>query len=429
MKNNTYNALRLFAGLLTIAIVVAHQYVPEKRITLLPNSNYPSSIYGPEDTPGMPSAQWIDEQTQHWKCNFFPHHGYSCGYSISFTANDVSGFDLDKYDGLNIKVNYKGDAQRIRVYMRNYNAAYDRGDPLQSSKFLSTIIRTGDLNRNTYVKFSEFSVGEWWIKDFDIPREHVAPEFSNVISMGFDFINHGEHELEIDYIELTGSWIQRESLYLAIIAFWMALIIWEGVNRFYIVYRDSRFAYQKIAKLETDYDLLELKKSEYEALSTTDVLTGVLNRAGIQRILENAFQREQEKSNMGFLLFDIDHFKQVNDIHGHDCGDRILKQLSTLISESVRQRDAFGRWGGEEFVLLCFQIKEEQLLALAEKLRRLVESHEFEQDTPLTVTVSIGATLITSGDSFEGVFKRADLALYDAKHEGRNRVVFKAAQS
>src|SRR5690606_36601385 len=117
MKHNTYNGLRLFAGLLTIAIIVAHQHVPEKRITVSPNSNYPHAIYGSMDAAGISSAQWIDEHTQHWKCIFLPHHDYSCGYSLSFAPDNVSGFDLDKYDGLNIKVNYKGDAQRIRVYM------------------------------------------------------------------------------------------------------------------------------------------------------------------------------------------------------------------------------------------------------------------------------------------------------------------------
>ncbi len=427
MKTNTYNALRLFAGLLTIIIVVAQQYVPEKRIKVVPNSSYPQSLYGPSNADPEHQVRWINEDEHHWVCTFSPKDDYSCGYSVSMSIDNVKGLNLEAYEGINIKLNYKGDASRLRIYMRNYNPAYARGNPILSAKFISTIIRTEDLRRGAFIKLSEFSVGEWWIKEYDIPREYAAPEFSNIVSMGFDFISNGAHEVNVESIDLTGSWFLRESLYLGIIIFWMALIIWEGIHRFYIVYRDSRMAQQKIAKLETDYDLLELEKSEYEALSTTDVLTGVFNRAGVQKIATNVFQQNHEDRHLGILLFDIDNFKNVNDHHGHDCGDKILKELAQLISQNVRQRDAFGRWGGEEFVLLCVKISEEQIQALAEKLRKLVDEHQFTPQQASHITVSVGATLITQNDSFDAALKRADLALYDAKHQGRNRAVFKSA--
>lgn len=427
MKKNTYNALRLLAGVLTIVIVVVQQYIPDKRITVLPNINYPQSIYSPGNATPEDQAQWVNEDKHHWRCTFREEHDYSCGYSISMGIDNVKGLNLEGYEGLFIKIAYTGSAPRLRIYMRNYNTSYDRGDPVLSAKFISTIIRTEDLKRGAFVRLSEFSVAEWWIKEYDIPREYAAPEFSNIVSMGFDFVNTGEHELKVERIEFTGLWFLRESLYLSIIIFWMVLIVWEGLHRFYNVYRDSRMAQQKIAKLETDYDLLELEKSEYEALSTTDALTGVLNRAGLQKIITHIFQLKQDKPQLGILLFDIDHFKEVNDHYGHDCGDEILKELAQLIAQNVRQQDAFGRWGGEEFVLLCVNIKEEQIRTLAEKLRKLVAEHQFNPKDAQHVTVSIGATLIASDDSFDSALKRADLALYDAKHKGRNNLVFKSA--
>lgn len=427
MKHNTYSALRLIAGLLTIVIVVVQQYIPDRRLTILPNPNYPQSIYHPANATTAEASVWVDENEHHWRCTVASGHDFSCGYSLSLSEDHVHGLDLEEYDGIKLDMAYTGEAPRIRLYMRHYDPEQVSGDSVQSAKFLSTIIRTRDLDEIAQVKLSEFSVAEWWIKEFDIPREHAAPEFSNIITIGFDFVNDGQHELKIERIELTGSWIQRESLYLAIIIFWMALILWEGVHRFYRIYRESRDAHQKITKLETDYDLLEMQKSEYETLSTTDPLTGVLNRAGLQRMIDRLFDLKQEKTKVGILMFDIDHFKMVNDTYGHDCGDQILKELAQLISQNIRQQDSFARWGGEEFVLLCVQITEEQLLALAEKLRVMIAEHRFATEEAQHITVSVGATLVTLDDKFGNALKRADVAMYDAKHNGRNRVAYKPA--
>lgn len=425
MKNNTYNALRLFAGLLTIVIIVSHQYIPKKVITLLPNADYPYFIHGPQDVVGSMTARWIDEGKRHWQCTFLPQHSYACGFSINISPEDhTTGLDLSSYDGLNVKVKYSGDAQRIRIYVRNFDVSYGRGDPTESAKFQSAIIRAQDLHQSIFVQLTEFRVAEWWINEFDVSREHAAPDFTNVTSVGFDFINHGQHTLEIEQVELVGSRIQKETLYIATLAFWMVLIFWEGIHRFYLVYRESRIANQKISELKTDYELLEQEKSNFESLSTKDALTGVLNRTGIQRNLGSTFQPENENNRVGLLIFDIDHFKRINDSRGHDSGDRILKDFAELISANIREQDVFGRWGGEEFILVCFQKNKDQLLALAEKLRSVVAEHVFEPDNPRNVTVSLGATMIQHDDTFETAFKRADLALYDAKSQGRNCVVF-----
>lgn len=425
MKNTTYNVMRLLAGILTVVIVVAQYYIPERRISIIPNADYPQAIYSPGNARPEHQTKWINANEHHWQCTYMQDHEFSCGYSVSISTDNVRGINLEEYDNLTVKIKYRGEAPRLRIYMRNYNPNFDRGDPLQSAKFISTTIRVVDLKRETSVNLSEFGVAEWWINKFDIPREYAAPEFSNIISMGFDFVNTGNHEVKIEQLDFSGSWFKRESLYLTIIVCWMILVIWEGLRRFYIVYRNSRLAEQKISKLETDYDLLEMEKCEYEALSSTDALTGVLNRAGLHKVIDKVFQKNQDKADLGILLFDIDHFKKINDNHGHDCGDLILKELAKLITQNIRQQEAFGRWGGEEFVLFCAQVKEEQLKSLAEKLCRLVATYQFSPADAQHITVSIGATLITPNDTFAGALKRADLALYDAKLRGRNRVVFK----
>jgi hypothetical protein len=110
MKNNTYNALRLFAGLLTIVIVIAHQYIPNKQITVLPNSNYPQSIYSPQSNSETLIVAWIDENQHHIRCTFSEDHDFSCGYSLSLSTDNKHGLNLEEYNVLNIKVNYTGTA-------------------------------------------------------------------------------------------------------------------------------------------------------------------------------------------------------------------------------------------------------------------------------------------------------------------------------
>lgn len=171
------------------------------------------------------------------------------------------------------------------------------------------------------------------------------------------------------------------------------------------------------------YKSLRIKSNIYRALSTTDPLTGVQNRSGIAQAAEEVFAQQRFQDGVGMLVMDIDHFKSLNDRYGHDAGDRILKDFSALIARSIRSGDHFARWGGEEFVLLCAGISRAGLGGLAEKIRRVIEAHEFEKErTPVKLTVSVGVACAERGDTFEQLFKRADVALYKAKSEGRNRV-------
>ena len=161
----------------------------------------------------------------------------------------------------------------------------------------------------------------------------------------------------------------------------------------------------------------------YRVLSITDQLTGITNRAGFLDTIRPVFTKKIQ-GNIGLLVIDLDHFKTINDTRGHDVGDRVLQEFSTLILNHIRTGDKFARWGGEEFVLLCFQAEQRGLVTLAEKLRSVVANHVFENNTePLMVTASIGVAWVKPNESFESAFKRADIALYEAKATTRNRVV------
>jgi diguanylate cyclase (GGDEF)-like protein len=152
-----------------------------------------------------------------------------------------------------------------------------------------------------------------------------------------------------------------------------------------------------------------------------DYLTGIPNRRGLTEHMESLRHLSQRKRYpFSFVLFDVDDFKAINDIHGHHVGDDTLVALTTLVRSQLRGSDILGRWGGEEFALVLCDEHLDGALAVAEKLRRQIAGHS----VPVVgrITVSFGVTEFAAGDDLAGLLRRADTALYRAKQRGKNRV-------
>ena len=159
-----------------------------------------------------------------------------------------------------------------------------------------------------------------------------------------------------------------------------------------------------------------------------DGLTGLYNRKFIEEHSKRlVFEAKREKFNVGVLLLDMDHFKAVNDEYGHDIGDRVLKELSRILTETVRETDYVIRYGGEEFIIFLVNVdSEENALLVAEKIRTKVQDNEIDvyAGAKLRKTVSIGLSMFPDDSSLiDSVIKNADIALYEAKNKGRNQVV------
>jgi len=166
---------------------------------------------------------------------------------------------------------------------------------------------------------------------------------------------------------------------------------------------------------------LSLLNRELERLSVTDKLTGIFNRLKIDEVLESEIQRSQRYVHpFSIILLDIDHFKRVNDTHGHQAGDRILVEIAVLLQTSSRETDIVGRWGGEEFMIICPHTDESGARSLAESLRRAIEDHDFPAIG--RQSASFGIASYRTGDHPNDLVARADRALYSAKNAGRNRV-------
>lgn len=162
-------------------------------------------------------------------------------------------------------------------------------------------------------------------------------------------------------------------------------------------------------------------------VATTDALTGVLNRRALDSRLETAWARyEHEGAGFGLIFCDLDHFKQVNDSHGHSVGDRVLAAAAHCLSRSLRGADAFGRYGGEEFLALIDTSAEDTLSRVAGRLRKMVEAGD---GCSVSVTASFGVASCRRFTSLADLVSSADRALYEAKHSGRNCCVLAASRT
>jgi diguanylate cyclase (GGDEF)-like protein len=150
-----------------------------------------------------------------------------------------------------------------------------------------------------------------------------------------------------------------------------------------------------------------------EKIAITDNLTEILNRSGCEKYIKHL-------QNYALMVIDIDFFKKINDTYGHDTGDEVLKDLSEIITNTIRQNDIVCRWGGEEFVVILPNASLDDAIKVAEKIRNNIKKHMFSKDIKLTV--SIGISIFEK--NFSKTFKKADEKLYEAKNSGRDRVSF-----
>jgi len=173
-------------------------------------------------------------------------------------------------------------------------------------------------------------------------------------------------------------------------------------------------------------DITELKEKsnllEYQA--NHDQLTGLFNRQKFNNIFNKEIKRERRYgNNLSLIIFDIDDFKNFNDEFGHNEGDEVLKVIAQIVLKSVREHDTVVRWGGEEFLILLPQTNSEGAQKVAEKVRKAIESYVL--NIPKQITASFGVSKLSEDDDEKSLIKKADEALYEAKNQGKNKVIVK----
>ncbi|MDM8550179.1 GGDEF domain-containing protein [Desulfobacterales bacterium HSG2] len=194
------------------------------------------------------------------------------------------------------------------------------------------------------------------------------------------------------------------------------------IERGKIPYEENKSILQKSRELSLSYLYMERLQKQLLIAIYTDRLTGLHNRRKFDEMIKIEKERAT-RYNIPFsiVFIDIDHFKKINDTYGHDVGDQVLIEISSVLKSRIRITDWAFRWGGEEFILLLPVTSADKSLDLAERLRFIIENHSFPHGRQLTI--SAGVAQFRNDESIDNLIKRADEALYRAKSGGRNKVL------
>ncbi|HEY9106578.1 MAG TPA: GGDEF domain-containing protein [Roseateles sp.] len=397
----------LLAVLLSIAAVALYDPLLRRSTVIVPGKEFHPQLQSDAANGGSSEVRRGPGPGLELLCKLGDRFAYPyCGITLQFDPHRLHGLDLHSVKKIRLQMEYQGPMPTLRILLRNASPAY--GIPqtaAESAKYNQIEFNAEALRSGTVeVDLADFVVANWWMTRHNIPPHLSHPEFDNIVALEIatgSGAPPGDYRFVLHKVEYEAQSLSRESWYLVIIGAWLSLaLLWL------------------LLRLVS----LQKRSGQLARLATTDALTGICNRTGLEEALQQALTgwREHQRP-IGFVLIDIDHFKVVNDTHGHQAGDRVLAGIAELVRSKVRSQDLLGRWGGEEFLLVCRDASLPQAVAVAEKLRGLVAAHDFGNG--LSVTASFGVAALDRERPLDQLFAAADAALYRAKSEGRNRVV------
>ena len=414
--------------LLTIGAVWGEKYILHKTIVITPESHYTVRPYDDVPSGGNSSIQLLDDSGFEWRCNVRDKYAYPfCEVEIFFDPNRLHGVDLRNYNKIRVWLDYEGPNKTLRMYLRDFDPTFSKVEDTSSTKYNQIEFST-DMLKNRMVEFSlsDFFVANWWVVNYKIPPELSHPQFENTIIFEIQTGNSnalGEHHFKLHRVELIGQQFTTEKWYLIILVSWLCIFIAFLSYRIFLLTKEVRLERKRGRELVEVNALLDAHTQELEEKTRTDALTGAFNRQGVDEALRVGLgEWRRQKRPLSLVLMDIDHFKNINDRHGHAAGDYVLAEVSQIVKAHIRGNDLFARWGGEEFLLVCRNTQIDQARMVAEKVRELIAGYNFKDD--IKVTASFGVATLHASETLEQLFNAADKALYRAKHEGRNRVVF-----
>ncbi|GLS91949.1 GGDEF domain-containing protein [Psychromonas marina] len=351
-------------------------------------------------------------------------------YMIPFNEQDKNslqhGFDISEYDELFVDIKYQGPKpELLRLHIRNYNPAYTNLEVDSNSMKINEFkIEANAYKTKQFINLKDFYVVPWWGSERNLPTELKLREFSNVPLIEVlttDHVQEGELTVNINEISFRRLYISNENLLFTIIAMWLAAAAGYLILQLHNYRSNLKQARLSNNRLIEIMDALKLEKAQIEEMSKRDTLTGLRNRSGLSlHFTQCATDLLEQNTPFSIVFIDIDFFKNINDLYGHNRGDDILVTFAQIIHSNIRIADKLGRWGGEEFILICTNSTLNQANSIAEKLCRIIQQHLFGSD--LQVTASFGVAEMYPDESVKDFIERADKALYKAKAEGRNQV-------
>ncbi|MCR6652747.1 MAG: GGDEF domain-containing protein [Cellvibrionaceae bacterium] len=368
------------------------------------------------------ALNWTDKTRRGFSCMLLQSSGIRyCGMNVQLGDGVRQGIDFADYSKLRLEVEYKGPAEKFRVYVRNGIPDINFAD----SKYQQVDV---PVRRGAYIyeiPFDTFEVADWWIESAQVQNipEFRIPSRDNLVHIGFDVstpIAVGQHYFNITEFSVVAPWLGKTNRIWWAIGSLLYFIVTGLLYNFFRLRIQLKEHHDEMFGLLKKLQEAGTESAHFKRLSMYDPLTGLLNRRAALDLVDQ-FAQHNSLTGTALVVMDIDHFKQVNDSHGHEIGDEVLKRVSAVVQHAVREGDAAVRWGGEEIVVICPKTNADGAVRVAEKLRAEIKHLAFSVPG-LTITASFGVANIRHGESFSQALGRADEALYEAKKNGRDQV-------
>jgi diguanylate cyclase (GGDEF)-like protein len=353
-----------------------------------------------------------------WSCDLRTGYKYPfCAYELVLDRDrDDRGLDLSRFQTIAITLDYQGPADSLRLYLKNYDSRYSRPSDRATDKFNQIELPLHEGRQTIEAKFDDIKVADWWAQANRVPYRLSHAQFDNIVGLEIDTGSNarpGRHAFRVESIVLKGEIVPVEQWYLGILGFWLILICLFTISRILGLQRDlrQRGLMERVAQGEAQLARETARR---------DHLTGLLNRRGVTERYQQMMAEGMDRP-IAIMLVDLDHFKAVNDQHGHVLGDEVLATFAAVLRKNVRDSDLIARWGGEEFLLIGPVSDARAATEMADKLRLKIAAAEFPHGG---LTASFGVYYCDRlPEKVRPAIGFADRALYAAKENGRDRVV------
>jgi len=411
---------------LTIAAISFAGFILRNSLAIRANGAVPFTVgwHADSNLGGKTVVEADPAKPLTWSCDLRPGYKYPfCAYELTFDRNgDNRGIDLSRFQTIAIMLDYHGPADSLRLSLKNFDSRYSRAGDRATTKFNQIELPLHEGRQTIEAKFSDIKVADWWSQTNRVPYRLSHAQFDNIVGLEIDTGSNarpGRHSFRIDGILLRGNIVPFEQWYLGILGFWLILICLFTISRILGLQRDlrRRRLLEQVARGEAQLARETARR---------DHLTGLYNRRGVTERYQQ-MQADDAGKPVAIMLADIDHFKAINDQHGHVIGDEVLAVFADLLRRNVRDTDLIARWGGEEFLLIGHVSDAAVAVEIANKLRLKIAGAEFPHGR---LTASFGVYFCDRlPEKVRPAIGYADRALYTAKESGRDRVVLFDANS
>ncbi|MCK6263438.1 GGDEF domain-containing protein [Vibrio sp. ZSDE26] len=407
--------VHVFTLLLLSLLLVLIQSSSQRTINIL---DYPGITFSDSEFhQGLSSSTILSSDAQQliYECDLRKAYQWPfCEYEFK-TNEHAIGFDLSSMSTLNIKMNVLFNGRPtsetpIRIYLKHYEPEIVETSGLKTNQIEFDM---SDFKEGIELPLGSLQVADWWRRENNISVEYGYADISNIHYISIATASEapeGVYRFTVETMEVSGKWISDETFYRLLLAFWLLSASLYLVISFVYAIRQNR-------RLKNENAMLRVSNHEYIVKASYDSLTGALNRGGSEVVIDDLMN---SCASLVIIYLDLDRFKSINDRHGHQCGDSVLQLFSRCVRHIKGEGQHFIRWGGEEFLLICEDIRLDEGIQVAKGIQQKMTNQKWPYSEQ--ITCSIGVAELLSNEKIELTIERADKALYQAKRLGRNRI-------